>query len=303
MATTNNELGVRLLRAADALGVRYCLLHNADDLLTDDLVSDIDTAVARDPWAVVLDLLKYFSGTDLHLVMLWEYDYGALTSFWCTDSGIDGVQLDLLCDPTGRGRYGLRTEAALKLSSTADPSWPPRIPPDASLVYQLSKRIVKGDKMRADQVSRLLAGIGTPDALIGRLLARRRADDCRTYNRSGRLPRRPATMRWRRRVARHGLERLVRPAGHALRVSASSKLEAAELMAPFGRFLARTSTLDGRRWWFSRVVAAVLKRRAILVLLYGSHVRVDAATSHDVVLSMERITLERLQARLLRSSK
>lgn len=77
---------------------------------------------------------------------------GTASVFFATETAEEGIQLDLLHDPSGSGRYGFRTTALLEEVQFVD-GWP-ALSHGAGLVYLLRKRLVKGNEERAKRVSR-----------------------------------------------------------------------------------------------------------------------------------------------------
>lgn len=134
-----------------------------------DPLSDVDV-VSLEPASVVLSaLVDALSPDHLCLVMHWEYDRGGLTSFWVDPSGLRGVQLDILHDPAGRGRYGLRTEEALR--GAVRGSRYQKLNDADRLCYLAVKRYRKGD---TDEVARIAQTIRqTPLGAQGGSLSRR----------------------------------------------------------------------------------------------------------------------------------
>lgn len=148
MPTTDGTLAVPLLAGLDAMGCSYAVLHNVQFVHSTDPCSDIDLIIDRDPRFVLEELSALVESDGLHLAMVWEYDAPSLGTFWLTNDGQGGVQFDLMYDPSGRGRYGLRTDRALA-NHRRHEEWPPRLDEMASALYQLSKRISKADHIRA----------------------------------------------------------------------------------------------------------------------------------------------------------
>ncbi|MDN4484181.1 hypothetical protein [Demequina lignilytica] len=215
MATTKPELARQLLMHLEQLEVRYALLHGSEQLLGNAPMSDVDVVVDRDPIKIVRELARQQG--ELTPFLAWEYDTGALTTFWVTSDLADGVQLDLICDPHGRGKYGLRTLAAL---DHIDHSvWPPQLDAMSRNAYLACKRLVKGDAKRmrdAMEASIMLPG---GEALSRELLARHQV--ALAFARAGRLPTRlyARLCAVRARLTPRMLRRLRDRPGHVFSVS------------------------------------------------------------------------------------
>lgn len=177
MGSTNPQIGVQLLGAMSNAGVEYALLHNAGDLLRDGHFSDIDVAVAESPFAVIRKLQDAERRHCLTLAMIWQYDVNSFTTFWLSTKSTDGIQLDLLCDPHGRGSYGLQTGIAIAAYSERFGTDLRALCSEARLVYLLSKRLAKGDLARAYNALESLASFNPPTelrSLMTDLLSQRR---------------------------------------------------------------------------------------------------------------------------------
>jgi hypothetical protein len=212
---------------------------------------------------VIAKLIDAESRHGLSLVMTWEYDLGALTSFWMSKDGSDGVQLDLLEDPHGRGRYGFRTERAFRFADTTE--WPPRLSGPAMLVYLLSKRIAKGDFDRADGIIRELNAVSCFQDL-GLLSRRVRRLIARAI--SGNFPssRYRQYLKWRNRASVLGIRRLAKPTGIVVSVPATDENTLRHICNRFSLVLVRVSLSAGKgapqvlhRWWLIRGPALIIR--------------------------------------------
>ncbi len=119
MATTDPRLALASLEGMRAAGVRFALLHGADRLSGGE-VSDVDLVVAEDPVSVVQRAAVSWQTRGLVPVVLWPYDIGGTaTVFLATPDASEGVQLDLLHDPEGVGKYGVKSGALLASATQA----------------------------------------------------------------------------------------------------------------------------------------------------------------------------------------
>jgi len=273
MGTTDVSLGLSLLDCLDRLGVNYAVIHNASALTPGGETSDLDLALTGDVWEVTARLLEEQGSHGLHLAMLSEYDFGSLSSFWLSESGEDGVQLDLLADPCGRGRIGLLTEAALEDKVEDPDAGPPRLSAGAEAVYTLSKRILKRDGRRAlAAIEALEAAEGVhAEAQLRRLLSprmRRRAvrafriRNTEVQNVRGTGMHRLGWDLWRERLSSRGLARLAMAKGAVVFVPADrEKVQpiADRLSLVFPLVEVRTTAPSRiRAWWLTRAPRLVL---------------------------------------------
>jgi hypothetical protein len=114
MVTTRGNLACLLLDTLASTGLEYAVLYGEDRIAQGQPDADVDVAVAVAPQQVVRSLAPMLAASRLVLGLVWRPDIGALTSLWLVAPGPDGAQLDLVCDPDGQGRYGLRTGALLQ---------------------------------------------------------------------------------------------------------------------------------------------------------------------------------------------
>lgn len=141
MPTTNPEMAHRALRGISEGGVRFVVLHGAEKL-EEGGISDVDVAVATDPREVIRVSREAWASLGLHPILLWPYDIGGtLTVFLTTGDARDGVQLDMMFDRSGVGKYGVRSDALLQ-SAVDGPI--PTLEEPARLIYLWRKRSVKG---------------------------------------------------------------------------------------------------------------------------------------------------------------
>ncbi len=274
MGTTDVSLGLALLGCLDRRGVDYAVLHNAEALSTDHETSDIDIAIAGDPWEAVACLVEDRGSHGLYLAMLWEYDRCSLTSIWLSETCADGVQLDLLADPKGQGRYGLLTDVVLagRVKTGAVPA---HLSATSQAVYTLSKRIVKRDQERALLAIETLESVAGTDAtaelrrLLSPRMRRRAARAFRTrrigslcFSPQGEGMRRLGWDRWRPRLSLFGLSRLVTATGAIISIPACR--EEVQLLADRASLIFPHAMLKDQApsrfyaWWLTRGPRLVL---------------------------------------------
>jgi hypothetical protein len=179
--------------------------------------------------------------------MAWPYDVSGLSSFWCTSTGREGVQLDLTCDERGTSRYGFRTPRLLERSRPGT-RWPVLSDLDEGL-YLLRKSQVKADADRLERSqSRIREEFGLEVAqrrareVFSRPAAMRVASSLRNGRHGSRRAGAAHSLRSLRRVG----SRLVRPAGFwAELVGDDPGCELARAVAArFDRFLVGADALD-----------------------------------------------------------
>jgi hypothetical protein len=230
---------------------------------TPALDSDVDIAVDRRAEEVLQLLEPGLVRAGIVAALVWPYDVGGGAScFFARADGSGGAQLDMLYDPHGRGRYGLRTSQII-----ADRKKGERYPVPEQLdrlLYAIVKSRLKGkhDQVRAD-VERVEAAAGTEMALTRakQLFSPAVASLVRKL-----LDQRPARKiarptRWVRSVLRIA-GRLRRPIGYWVEIigpSSQAKELAEELEARLSRWLvvagsgARPQSSRTPVWWLTRV--------------------------------------------------
>lgn len=301
MGTTNPSLALPLLDCIERSEIDFAILHNVSSLESKDVISDVDTVVGADPFEVVMHLVNLKPVHGLSLVMLWEYDRGSLTSFWMTHDGGDGIQLDLLFDLKGLGRYGLRTGEAL-LDRVQSPRGLPVLADSTSAVYLLSKRLVKRDETRAfEAMKRLRLSCPDPEDAVSRLLSpRMRRRSIRTL-RSGKIQHRGQTAdTWRPRLSAWGLRRIRTRTGAVVHVQEAEKAfellaSRASLVLPDVRFESGPMSRLAQ-WWVTRSPTLVL-----IPATKASSGVPPFTTAVEVVEALEREAQRYLLAALRRS--
>lgn len=128
------------------------LLHGEEDLLAGRLTSDIDCAVAsHSVTTVVAAAIEAGRTHDLRLVSVWPYDCRGLALFLSTPDLAEIVQVDVLADARGIGKYGLRTDPLVRRARETPHGWLRPEPLD-EVLYLLSKRTLKGQSDRVAQL-------------------------------------------------------------------------------------------------------------------------------------------------------
>lgn len=146
MATTKGELARVALRAMEEAGIGFAVIHGVDRLSSDD-ISDVDLVVACTPAQVMRKTDSLWRSDGLVPVLFWPYDIGGTaTIFLSTLDAREGVQLDMLYDIHGLGKYGIRSDDLLARSSIDD-DLAASSDPDR-LVYLWKKRSLKREVER-----------------------------------------------------------------------------------------------------------------------------------------------------------
>jgi predicted nucleotidyltransferase len=255
MGTTSSEAAEACLRALDASGVEFALLHGERRLAHGEVESDLDLVVDRAPMAVIRAALEQLHRADLHPIVAWTYDIGGTaTVFLVTSDAREGVQLDLLHDPDGRGRYGVRSMGALGRAVRGE-KWPTLTHVDG-LVYVARKRQVKAQGERFAAAVQQLNELERDevDASVASLLSLRAGEDLHRGIEGG-------TVLSRRGKSAHLsrlLSRVARPIGFW--VECANPEVAAEVARRLGRVLPHTGLatrptglLATLVWWIGEV--------------------------------------------------
>lgn len=282
MATTSPELATDLLRAFTREGIDYALLHGAAQLQARGPISDVDVVIGNVPKVSVPVAIRIAGAVGLYPVAVWKYDVGACTLFLVTDAMEQSVQLDLLYDPHGRGKYGLRspallggayTENGLSMVSQVDET-----------LYLLRKRIVKRDFNRAHQ-ARVALSSHNRSAVDKRIkdvfdrhvahLVRRFLDESQATVSLPEVVSRPMSTASR---VRWIIDRVVAPAGVTVGPLPAdlAQVVASRLM----RGLPRVEVINNDQLCL-RVRAEATKRRAGAVVLVGSSDRTHRSSSDE----------------------
>jgi hypothetical protein len=157
MATTSSELARSALEGFREAGVSFAVLHGYERLEGLNL-SDVDLVVGQDPQQIVRKSMPFWKQRGLVPILAWPYDIGGtLTVFLATGDARDGVQLDILYDPEGRGRCQVRSEALLSFGRERPIG--PAVTDEARLVYLWQKGMVKGQDDRLLALRREAAAV------------------------------------------------------------------------------------------------------------------------------------------------
>lgn len=269
MGTTSAEVANTVLESLTDAGIKLAFLHGEGDLADGKVPGDLDLVVDRPAAAVVARSAASLQAHGLHPVVLWIQDIGGGGClFCCTEDATDGVQIDLLYDADGVGKYGLRSPAALD-SAECGVNWP-RLEPTAELLYLLSKRHFKGDGARLAPLIDDARSMSRPDleSAAVRLFSKPVADLLLgSVNGAGGPMARPSLRSPSLQVGRW-VKRLSQPSGFWVEVT-EPELATAEGMASaianrFGRFLPHAVSvarqvspgrLAGVKWWAEKVAA------------------------------------------------
>lgn len=101
----------------------------------------------------------------LRPILFWPYDVdGTASIFLSTDDARDGIQIDVLHDPLGRGRYGFRSGAML--DHVIPGQMFPRLDPETTRTYLARKRMVKGQVERFRLLTDDAGGLPLADEIL-----------------------------------------------------------------------------------------------------------------------------------------
>lgn len=277
---SNPDIPVKILEALTEAGVRFVVLHGEEKIGTADLDSDVDLAVDLVPRAIVEQVTPGLEDRGLLVALIWRYDIGGSASvFVTTRDGSAGAQIDMMYDPHGRGRYGLRTDVVMA-NQRPGIRYPVPAPLDQAL-YLLRKARSKG---RTFLVEQILSGFESEGSDAN---ARERARElfspgvaADVVNEIDRGSRRRAIRPWRG-VATVGrlIGRVVQPIGYWVELagnSSKSAVAASELTKRFGVWLVRVETssrpagqLASVGWWLRKVMP-VRMRPAVYISATGA---------------------------------
>ncbi|MBA2336914.1 MAG: hypothetical protein H0V96_03990 [Acidimicrobiia bacterium] len=302
MPTTDAAAARAVLAALGSAGVDYALLHGGERLDGPEPMSDIDIVVRIPPRAVITQARTELDEGGLAPVTLRPYDIGRTATLCVMDRrGRSGVQLDMLYDRDGIGRYHVRSGELV-----ADPAAGKGVPSVAEadqLVYLWAKRLAKRQEGRRLAVEASLHHLG-PDAV--REAARRlitRDDwvgDLIGHRTSPRPHRRLATKRAALEIARLG-SRLVTPIGFWAHLSRGDGEVARHVAERFGRILVyatapRSPNARAAWWWYARQVLPI-RLRPGLVISHGRRPR--GVTAPHLVLEDGATDVDEIGARIM----
>ena len=279
MGISSGALASSVIDAFGEQGIRFAVLHRASDLREGTVESDVDLVVADPPLEIVGRLQGALDRLDLKAVMVWRYDAGeTLTIFLARSDLSDGLQLDLLCDRRGVGKYGVRTDALL--DATEPGRWPQLLPLPEKL-YLLRKRLVKKQQ---DRVRQLVAEIGTyppreVELNIDRLLVAKAARSVRAAL-NGQMTQSGTATPWRSRILRWA-RRAVKPTGAWIHGEALTAETAWEISDRLKGYIPRVEVGPAKGWWWRLRHVEPRRRRPALVITFGR----NAAGVPDVNLS------------------
>jgi len=264
MATTSPDAAFEAVVAIEEAEVRFAVLHGEGELAGRQVDSDIDLVADRPVHELVRASALHWANAGLYPVIVWPYDVGGTGSvFLTTEDARQGVQLDVLHDPPGRGRYGARSDRLLDAPIAG--SRFATVAPGEQMAYLLTKRLGKGDTAGA----RTLVESATPTDIAFDVLRPDIADLVRSFVENGTSPR-----GWDRRpVPGHFIARLGRPAGGWVELRGEgSKDVATELISRFARFLPHTRCIGSPHIGTWATSVAPIRWRAGLVVSHGKRI-------------------------------
>jgi hypothetical protein len=151
-----------LRRVLDALLLNedgFVVLHKEPELASGAAESDADLATSLCLNDALGRLRAHAAGLEMKVLSVWHYDTVSASTFLLTRSGV--VQVDILSDLAGSGKYGLRTGVAVRNRVMGERWW--RLSPLDEQLYLLRKRWVKRDLPRIrEHVAR-----ATADKVLG----------------------------------------------------------------------------------------------------------------------------------------
>lgn len=248
-------------------GIGWGMLHGWAQLEAGVPFGDIDVVVDIPPRDLLLRIGLRLADRGAWPVLLWPYDVGGSASlFLMNPTATGGAQIDMLHDPRGRGRYGLRSRE-FQIDETIVPA---RVRPVDELVYLAAKRLRKA---QMDQLADVRAQAVAVGAEFNRAFDRLVASPSLARSFGQALPKK-VPIRWAGEVADRAVrlaERLTRPVGFW--VHSHDPAIARDLADRFSRVLTSRGELlpsgPGRRaaWYLTSV--APLRWRAGLFVSWG----------------------------------
>jgi hypothetical protein len=267
--------------AIQGTGVRHAILHGEGDLVRREVDSDVDIVADRAVHAVVRSVAGHWKDLGLYPVIVWPYDPGGTGSIFLTtlDARV-GVQLDILYDPEGRGRYGVKSDLLLNGALAGDQFT--TVAPSQRAAYLLAKRLGKGQTSEARRMMDLVPPAGVDlDVLRSDI-----ADLVRAYMEGGSSP-----TGWQRRPsAGLFLTRLRNPVGAWVELEADdSHVVAAEVISRFGRFVPHAELISAPNLGAWMTSVAPIRWRAGIVASHGRRARISPAPDLSI---LERVSVD-----------
>jgi hypothetical protein len=210
-------------------GVRHAILHGEGDLVRGKVDTDVDIVTDRSVHEVARSAASQWQAIGLFPIIVWPYDTGGTGSiFLSTLDARTGVQLDILYDPEGRGRYGVKSDLLLNGALAGEQFT--TVAPAQRTAYLLAKRISKGQTSEA----RRLIDLVPPAEVDLAVLRPAVAEVVRSYLEDG-----SSQTGWQRRPSPGRLlARLRNPVGAWVELAADDDdVVAAELISRFRLFL------------------------------------------------------------------
>lgn len=247
MATTDGRLALAAARAVLDSNVTAAVLHGGEKLLAERVTSDVDLVADRPLADVVQAVRETWKVSGLYPVVVWPYDVGGTgTVFLANQDASQGVQIDVLHDPLGRGQYGARSVALLGQSELR--AGLSQVPDEVAAPYLLSKRLRKGE---FDVARSIVADQRGPELEMQarRVLSPKASSQVLSFIESG---------TWRRRSSPpklgHTVHRLRHPVGAWIAVGGPESGAGVDLLAArFGRFLPHSVIIRSSAGWWERL--------------------------------------------------
>lgn len=275
-----------MLDLLESAGIEFVILHHEELIGTSDLSSDVDIALGTPISKAIEAIRPDLASERIIVALIWAYDVGGGASvFFTNQDGSAGAQIDILHDPRGSGRYGLRSG---HIVASRRPGLRYDVPNRLDqLLYLLCKSSLKGREARVAEHVRELTDAFTSEMIgdrVEQLFSRSIGHALRILVAGG--DRRPMfrPIRWILSLVRIG-GRLRRPIGYWVEISgpmAVAQGNAESLVERFGRWLVRSES--GRRpysvaryyWWLTRVVPVRLRPGIFVSWSEGSTERLRA---------------------------
>lgn len=191
---------------------RMAVLHREAAVVEHLVHSDVDICVGSDPLDVAAAVMPSLRANGVVAILVFNYDRGSYSLFFSDLQGSGGAQVDLIHDPRGVSRYGVRTDALLA-AAVPGIRWP-RLDSLDEALYTLRKRQVKGDATGEARAREAIGALGAKDvrARADEIFGAQAASDMASVLAGRRAPARSTVTLWRSRALRPS--RILRRCGH-----------------------------------------------------------------------------------------
>ena len=222
---------------------RIAVLHREEEVASHAVDSDVDLCVTVEPLSIISAVAPRLRSEGILPILIFHYDRGSYSFFFSNAEGTGGAQVDLLHDPRGLARYGVRTDVLLA-KSCAGARWP-RVDRLDEALYVLRKRQVKGDLPSVALARDEVMAFGFANAIrrIPQVFGGRAASGVTAALTRTDVRERRTTGLWRSRFMRPS--RVLRRCGFWVHVTGdSAQTEARQLSRRMNRLISASTVTD-----------------------------------------------------------